>query len=168
MLVSVALWCCICSGSSGGKAGYSTSLDIMHDRFGYYICWGVVAAYRRSVYTLTAQYPVLRPSDLAWPLAAAIFVLGAGAICINYAADAQRQRVRATDGASSVWGRPPELIRASYVTADGRQHENLLLTSGWWGLTPISTTCLRSRWRWPGACRPGSVTSYPYFFTWST
>ena len=25
------------------ESGYFTSLDIMHDRFGYYICWGVMA-----------------------------------------------------------------------------------------------------------------------------
>ena len=115
------------------ESGYFTSLDIMHDRFGYYICWGVMA-WVPAVYALPAQYLVLRPNNLAWPAAAGICAVGILAIFINYAADAQRQRVRATNGATSVWGCPPELIRADYVTADGKQHEALLLASGWWGV----------------------------------
>jgi len=74
--------------------------------------------------------PGAAPEHLAWPAAAGICAVGILAIFINYAADAQRQRVRATNGATSVWGRPPELIRADYVTADGKQHEALLLASG--------------------------------------
>lgn len=163
MLVCVALMVLYLFRFFWWESGYFTSLDIMHDRFGYYICWGVVA-WVPAVYTLTAQYLVLRPSDLAWPLAAAIFVLGAGAIYMNYAADAQRQRVRATDGASSVWGRPPELIRASYVTADGRQHENLLLTSGWWGLARhfhyVPEITLALAWSLPA----GFNHFLPYFY----
>ena len=31
---------------------------------------------------------------------------------MNYAADAQRQRVRATDGKTTVWGKPPRILRA--------------------------------------------------------
>jgi 7-dehydrocholesterol reductase len=67
-------------------------------------------------------------------VAAAIFVLGVGAIYVNYAADADRQRVRETCGDTTVWGRVPEIIRARYTTADGSQHESLLLASGWWGI----------------------------------
>ncbi len=132
MLVSVAITLIYLFRFFWWESGYFTSLDIMHDRFGYYICWGVVA-WVPAVYTLTAQYLVLRPNELAWPLAAAILVLGIGAIYVNYAADAQRQRVRATNGATTVWGQAPVLIRARYKTADGMQHENLLLASGWWG-----------------------------------
>jgi 7-dehydrocholesterol reductase len=133
MLVSVAITVIYLFRFFWWESGYFTSLDIMHDRFGYYICWGVLA-WVPAVYPLAAQYLVLRPHNLPWPVAAAIFVLGVAAVTINYAADAQRQRVRATNGGTRVWGRPPELIRAGYVTADGRQHESLLLASGWWGL----------------------------------
>jgi len=163
MLVTVALMVLYLFRFFWWESGYFTSLDIMHDRFGYYICWGVVA-WVPAVYTLTAQYMVLRPSNLPWPLAAAIFVLGAGAIYINYAADAQRQRVRATEGASSVWGQPPELIRASYVTADGSQHENLLLASGWWGLARhfhyVPEILLALAWSLPA----GFSHFLPYFY----
>ncbi len=133
MLVSVAITLIYLFRFFCWESGYFTSLDIMHDRFGYYICWGVMA-WVPAVYTLTAQYMVLRPNNLAWPLAVGIFVLGVGAVYVNYVADAQRQRVRATNGNTNVWGRPPELICARYTTADGAQHENILLASGWWGI----------------------------------
>ena len=47
---------------------------------------------------------------------------------------AQRQRVRATNGKTTVWGKAPLLIKARYTTGDGKQHENLLLANGWWGI----------------------------------
>jgi 7-dehydrocholesterol reductase len=52
----------------------------------------------------------------------------------NYFADAQRQRVRATGGHTTVWGRPPVLIVGHYRTSDGEAKENLLLASGFWGI----------------------------------
>ena len=163
MLVSVAITLIYLFRFFWWESGYFTSLDIMHDRFGYYICWGVVA-WVPAVYTLTAQYLVLRPGNLAWPLAAGIFVLGAGAVYLNYMADAQRQRVRATNGNTSVWGRPPELIRASYITADGVPHENLLLASGWWGVARhfhyVPEITLALAWSLPA----GFNHFVPYFY----
>ena len=133
MLVSVAVTVLYLFKFFWWESGYFTSLDIMHDRFGYYICWGVMA-WVPALYPIAAQYLVLRPQDLAAPVAAALFLLGAGAIYVNYAADEQRQRVRQTDGETTVWGRPPDLIRARYRTADGKEHQSLLLASGWWGV----------------------------------
>jgi 7-dehydrocholesterol reductase len=145
------------------ESGYFTSLDIMHDRFGYYICWGVMA-WVPAVYPLAEQYLVLRPHDLPWPLATAIFVLGVAAVYINYAADAQRQRVRATNGHTRVWSRPPELIRAAYVTADGVEHESLLLASGWWGVARhfhyVPEITLALAWSLPA----GFSHFLPYFY----
>jgi 7-dehydrocholesterol reductase len=135
----------------------------MHDRFGYYICWGVMA-WVPAVYALTAQYLVRRPNYLPWPLAAAIFVLGIGSISVNYAADAQRQRVRATNGDTTVWGRPPDLIHARYATADGTQHESLLLASGWWGVARhfhyVPEITLALAWSLPAGC----THFVPYFY----
>lgn len=115
------------------ESGYFTSLDIMHDRFGYYICWGVMC-WIAAVYTLSAQYHVLQAREISVPWAVFCGALGLVSIWANYAADAQRQRVRATDGKTTVWGRAPEIIRAKYTTADGREHESLLLASGYWGV----------------------------------
>jgi 7-dehydrocholesterol reductase len=115
------------------ESGYFTSLDIMHDRFGYYICWGVMC-WIAAVYTLAAQYQVLRPREISGAHAAFCVTLGILAIWANYAADAQRQRVRATNGDTRVWGKAPDVIRAKYTTADGKEHESLLLASGYWGI----------------------------------
>ena len=92
----------------------------MHDRFGYYICWGVLA-WVPSVYCLPAMWLVDHPHDMPAPAAGAIVALGAGAIWMNYDADAQRRRVRVSQGKTTVWGRAPELIVARYTTADGQQ-----------------------------------------------
>jgi 7-dehydrocholesterol reductase len=115
------------------EGGYFTSLDIMHDRFGYYIAWGVLA-WVPAVYPISVLYQVTHPNDLSWPVAIAVFAFGLVALAVNYAADAQRQRVRASRGETRVWGRPPEIIRARYTTADGAEHESLLLASGFWGI----------------------------------
>ncbi len=145
------------------ESGYFTSLDIMHDRFGFYICWGVLA-WVPAVYALTAQYLVLRPHDLPWAVALAIFGLGLGAIYVNYAADEQRQRVRETGGNTTIWGRAPELIKARYTTADGRPHESLLLVSGWWSVARhfhyVPEITLALAWSLPA----GFSHVVPYFY----
>jgi 7-dehydrocholesterol reductase len=163
MLVSVGITLVYLFRFFWWESGYFTSLDIMHDRFGYYICWGVMA-WVPAIYTLTAQFMVLRPNNLAWPLAVGIFLLGVGAVYVNYAADAQRQRVRATNGNTPVWGRPSELICASYLTADGAKHENILLASGWWGLARhfhyVPEIILALAWSLPA----GFSHFIPYFY----
>jgi 7-dehydrocholesterol reductase len=115
------------------ETGYLGSLDIMHDRFGYYICWGVLV-WVPAVYTVSGQYLVEHPIELHPVWAVALALLGLAALWMNYAADEQRQRVRATGGKTTVWGRAPEVLRAKYRTADGEERESLLLVSGYWGL----------------------------------
>lgn len=116
------------------EGGYFNSLDIMHDRFGFYICWGV-CAWLPIVYTIAGLYLVAHPIDLGLIGTALLFAVGVAAIAINYSADEQRQRVRATAGDTTIWGRPPELIHATYTPADGQPRQNILLVSGWWGVT---------------------------------
>ena len=55
-------------------------------------------------------------------------------VFINYWADAQRQFVRATNGKTNVWGKPPVIIVGHYTTERGEKKESLLLASGWWGI----------------------------------
>ena len=73
-------------------------------------------------------------SGSAAAVAAGMVALGVLSIWINYDADAQRQRFRATNGETTIWGKKPEAIRAPYTTADGQKRESLLLASGWWGV----------------------------------
>jgi len=115
------------------ERGYFHSLDMMHDRFGFYLCWGVLV-WVPAVYLSPTYFIAANPSAMGWPAAVATIVVGVAAIVVNYAADAQRQRVRAAGGRVLVFGRPPVLIRAAYRTGDGASCENLLLASGWWGI----------------------------------
>jgi 7-dehydrocholesterol reductase len=145
------------------ESGYFQSLDIMHDRFGFYICWGVLA-WVPAVYPLTQQYLVTHPHDWPLPIALGIFLLGIGAIYVNYAADAQRQRVRATQGQRTVWGKAPRLIHARYQTEDGVEHQSLLLVSGWWAVARhfhyVPEITLALAWSLPA----GFNDFVPYFY----
>jgi 7-dehydrocholesterol reductase len=60
--------------------------------------------------------------------------LGTAAIWMNYWADYQRMAFRKANGVLQIWGKPATYIRAQYVTGAGEAKENLLLTSGFWGL----------------------------------
>jgi 7-dehydrocholesterol reductase len=115
------------------ETGYFASLDVMHDRCGYYLFWGVLV-WVPAVYTLPAQFLAARGGEIPLPAAVAIAGVGLLALGANYAADAQRQRVRRTGGETTVWGRAPRTIVARYRTSDGAERSNLLLASGWWGL----------------------------------
>lgn len=134
MLVAVGLQLIYIAKFFHWETGYLGSLDIMHDRAGFYICWGVLV-WVPSVYTSSTLYLVNHPNALGTIPSILIFCLGIAAIFINYFSDAQRQRVRATNGNTKVWGKKPVLIEASYQTADGENRKSLLLTSGWWGLS---------------------------------
>lgn len=145
------------------ETGYFTSLDITHDRFGFYICWGVLV-WVPAVYPIAQLQLAATPTSLSWPAAAAIAAIGLLAICVNYAADAQRQRVRASEGAALVWGKPPEVIEASYATADGTTRRNLLLASGYWGLARhfhyLPELTLALAWTLP----VGATAAIAYFY----
>ncbi len=116
------------------EEGYMKSMDIQVDRAGYYICWGCLV-WVPAVYTSPMMFMVKHPVGLHWALGLLIFVLGMAAIWVNYWADYQRQHVRATDGNTTIWGKKPELIRATYLTEKGEQKTNLLLASGFWGIS---------------------------------
>ena len=65
-------------------------MDIMHDRAGYYLCWGCLN-WITAIYTSPALYLAAHRITLGTPLALALLTLGAAAIYINYDADRQRQ-----------------------------------------------------------------------------
>ena len=115
------------------EAGYLRSLDIAHDRAGFYICWGCLA-WLPGIYTSSTLYLVDHPRSLSTFSAILLFAAGTVCVIVTYLADAQRQRVRETGGKTTVWGKPPVLIVGRYTTAQGDRKENLLLASGWWGL----------------------------------
>jgi 7-dehydrocholesterol reductase len=133
MIVAVALQLFYVAKFFWWETGYLRSLDIMHDRAGFYICWGCLV-WVPCVYTSSTLYLVDHPNVLGLPVAALIFALGVLSISINYLADRQRQQVRATNGRTTVWGKPPVLVDAPYVNERGEHKRTVLLASGWWGL----------------------------------
>mmetsp|Transcript_698 Transcript_698/g.2050 ORF Transcript_698/g.2050 Transcript_698/m.2050 type:complete len:485 (-) Transcript_698:720-2174(-) len=133
MLVSVALMQIYIFKFFLWETGYWGSMDIMHDRAGYYICWGCLV-WVPSVYTSPGLFLAAHPVDLGVPLASLIFSAGVAAIYINYDSDRQRQVFRESGGRALVWGAKPHKITAHYTTGDGATKTSLLLTSGWWGL----------------------------------
>ncbi len=133
MLVSVALQLIYITKFFFWETGYLKSLDIMHDRAGYYICWGCLV-WVPGIYTSATLYLVGHPNVLNPLWALSIFVLGAGCILINYLADSQRQTIREKNGACRIWGRKPEYLIADYITESGERKQSILLVSGWWGI----------------------------------
>lgn len=134
MVVSVALQLIYIGKFFLWETGYLRSLDIMHDRAGFMICWGCLV-WVPSIYASPTLYLVNHPIHLGNTLAAAIFLAGAASIVINFLADRQRQIVRAKNGACLVWRKKPHLIEATYQTQLGETKQSLLLASGWWGIS---------------------------------
>ncbi|KAI9034482.1 sterol delta-7 reductase DWF5 [Hyaloraphidium curvatum] len=115
------------------ETGYWSSMDIAHDRAGFYICWGVLV-WVPSVYCSPQLFLVNHPVQWSWPAAAAILAVGLASVYINYDADRQRQEFRRTEGKQPIWGKPPKMIVAKYKAGNGEEKTSLLLYSGWWGL----------------------------------
>jgi 7-dehydrocholesterol reductase len=145
------------------EGGYFNSIDIIHDRFGFYIFWGC-SAFLPSIYTLTSLYLVERPMQHPPAAAAATLICGLLAVWANYSADAQRQHVRAANGNTTVWGREPVIVPATYTTGDGKTRSSFLLASGWWGISRhfnyVLELTLALCWCIPSGSR--SVLGYVY------
>ena len=134
MIVAVALQLIYITKFFIWETGYLRSLDIMHDRAGYYICWGVLV-WIPGIYASPTLYLVNHPNHLGVFSAVLIFLLGTSCILINYWADLQRQQVRTSQGECRVWGKKPFVTVAAYTTEKGEFKQNLLLASGWWGFS---------------------------------
>ena len=134
MIVSVVIMLVYIAKFFWWESGYLRSMDIMHDRAGFYICWGCLV-WVPGVYTIPAMYLVNHPIQFSPIIAASIVLLGIVSVLLNYLADAQRQKVRATNGNCTVWGKTPQLIHARYQDQHGAEKQSLLLVSGWWGIS---------------------------------
>lgn len=133
MLISVGLQLFYIGKFYLWETGYLSSLDIMHDRAGFYICWGCLV-WVPCVYTSPSMYLVQHPIQLEPMLAITFFILGITSISINYLADRQRQMVRKKEGNCLIWGKKPVFTLATYKTEKGETKQNIILASGWWGI----------------------------------
>lgn len=110
------------------------SMDIQHDRAGYYICWGCLV-WVPAVYTSAAFYLTTNcPSDLSLPTTILIGLCGIVCIWINYDSDRQRYIFRQTNGQCTFWNskQQPNHIVAKYTTTNGEIKTSLLLVDGYW------------------------------------
>ena len=112
------------------EAGYMCSIDIQHDRAGYYICWGCLN-WVPAVYTSQAFYLTTRAPDMSMATAALITAAGFVCVWINYDSDNQRFVFRQNHGHCKIWGREPKHIVATYES-NGKVKTSLLLLDGWW------------------------------------
>ena len=116
------------------EMGYMGTMDIQHDRAGFYICWGCLV-WVPSLYTCHTYYLVHNPDDMGLPLTAFLLAFGLAGVYINYQADRQKELFRGSKGKCKIWGKPAKGLSAEYVTADGKKKTSLLLLSGWWGVS---------------------------------
>ena len=115
-----------------GKNSY-TSRHIV-DRFGFMLCWGTVC-FMPLVHTLQNLFMVTHVVEMGDNTAYALVLFGNLMTYLNYESDTQRHRVRISNGKCKVWGKPATFIRAKYVTADGKEHQSVLSTCGFNGVS---------------------------------
>ncbi|TGZ76784.1 ERG4/ERG24 ergosterol biosynthesis protein [Ascodesmis nigricans] len=112
---------------------YLRTIDICHDHYGFYLAWGSMV-WLPTMYTLQAQWLARFPNSLS-PLAATIILsVGLMGYVIFRSVNHQKDLARRTRGDCTIWGRPAEVLTARYTTSDGKQHQTILLCSGWWGV----------------------------------
>uniref|UniRef100_A0A915J3N5 7-dehydrocholesterol reductase n=1 Tax=Romanomermis culicivorax TaxID=13658 RepID=A0A915J3N5_ROMCU len=116
------------------ESGYLCTVDICHDRAGFYLCWGVLV-WLPSVHTSHSAFLIGQVQNFDRAYAAVIFLIGLICIFLNYDCDRQRQQFRASRGRQKIWGKDPLFIEAKYKTESGEIKTNLLLASGWWGVS---------------------------------
>lgn len=96
-----------------------------------YLAWGD-AVFLPSFYTLQTQYLARYPTTMTNISFYTTLAIGLAGYFIFRFANEQKDLVRRTDGESQVWGRAATYIRCQYRTLDGKLHNSLLLTCGWW------------------------------------
>ena len=116
------------------EIGYLRAMDVPYDRSGLCLCWGSMV-WIPAIYTSPTLYLVHHPHQLGLPFALALLICGSCCIAINFLVDRQRHYVRNKNGDCLVWRKKPDLIFANYKTEWGEEKQNLLLVSGWWGLS---------------------------------
>lgn len=134
-LVSVSLCTIYIAKFFYWEKWYLHAADIAVDRFGYMLVWGTIC-FMPLIHTLQNLYLVDHAGiPLADWQAVLIFLGGITCTFLNWDSDTQRHRVRSANGDCLVWGSKPRIIWAEYTTADGKHHKNILLASGYNGLS---------------------------------
>jgi len=142
---------------------YLRTIDMHHDRFGFYFAWGSMV-WIPFVYTLQAAYLARHPVHLSPAAAIGILALAGAGYAVFLSANGQRDRFRRSEGAVRIWGRTATSIPARYETADGAVHHTRLLTSGWWGLARHANYAGDIMMATAASLACGFAHAMPYFY----
>ncbi|KAM0316377.1 hypothetical protein ACHAO8_003158 [Botrytis cinerea] len=112
---------------------YLRTIDICHDHFGFYLAWGSMV-WLPSMYTLQTQYLSRYPHSLSPLNAVMLFISGVSGYIIFRSVNHQKDLARRTKGNCQLWGAPADVLHVKYRTKDGKEHDSILLCSGWWGM----------------------------------
>ena len=134
MIVNVILQLVYVTKFFWWEGGYYSTIDIMQDCAGFYLCWGCLV-WVPTVYTITSTFLAYNPEMNVSPhIMLGVLLVGLVAVYINYSIDDQRGYIRETKAKTKIWGYLPEYIKAEYKTGDGQIRESMLITSHWWGV----------------------------------
>jgi len=112
---------------------YLRTIDIAHDHFGFYLSWGD-SVWLPFMYTLQSHYLLQNPVELSNFYFTVVLAMSLIGYYIFRTVNNQKDLVRLTDGNCLIWGKKPKIIRTKYTTSDGKEHQSILLASGFWGL----------------------------------
>ena len=165
MFISVLVQFCYVLKFFIWETGYFNTMDIQHDRAGFYICWGCLV-WVPSLYTIHSLFLVNHPVNLGAYTAAILGGLGIMGVYVNWEADQQKIDFRESKGAKLIYGKTPVKIVASYTTEKGEIKSSLLLASGWWGVSRHFHYLpeLLAAFAWSVPCLwTGNVLGFSYF-----
>jgi 7-dehydrocholesterol reductase len=169
MAVNVALNLVYVAKFFWWETGYLATMDIQHDRAGYYICWGCLV-WIPSLYVTHSLYLVRNsPAWFNATWAVAVFAIGWLMVYINYDADRQRGLARATNGDCEIWGHKAKVLPVKYKTDKGEVRDTILLIDGWWKVSRhfhyVPEILAAFCWSLPGGFSNLMPYSYVIFLT---
>eukprot|EP01138_Halocafeteria_seosinensis_P014931 gb/GECG01015242.1/.p1 GENE.gb/GECG01015242.1/~~gb/GECG01015242.1/.p1 ORF type:complete len:438 (+),score=15.82 gb/GECG01015242.1/:1-1314(+) len=106
------------------EGGYLRSMDMQHDRAGYYTEWGCFVWVPAFYTCASLAYVHSESTAIVGPTIAA--VIGILSIYANWDADMQKYNFKLHGHQAKIWGQP-----AAYISTDS---QSSLLVSGWWGV----------------------------------
>lgn len=112
------------------EKGYTNSLNIMHDKAGYYICWCYLVLVP-SFYTLSSYHLVSYKGTNSENSKILLFT-GLLGIILTYWIDYQKKLFRETNGKCKIFGKRPKYLNVFYLDNHDRHQTNKLLLSGFW------------------------------------
>lgn len=139
------------------ERGYLFTLDVMHDRAGYYLLWGCLV-WLPHLYALPVRTIAMYGSSLTDAQSVGLLLVAVGATACNYAVDLERRTFR-DEGART---------KRSHVAIQHRVNDedvtSRLLVEGWWGLARhVNYTFeLALAWAWGGLGGTAHVALYLY------